>query len=598
MPAFVYENTTDTITHRGVTLKFTQKGGNSHGIGTKVTLKFGDNEVRYGENFVSRGFQSSVPSGLHFGVGNVKKIDSVSVTWPNGKTSIFTDLQTNKIHSLINPEKSENSAAISKPKLKKSLLKEISPLFNFEHKENAYVDFNNERLLTQMYSNEGPAFATSDINQDGKYDFFIGGAKNQTATLFMSSTNGYEVNTSPFEYEIASEDVAAVFFDADNDGDEDLYVCHGGKAFSPYSAALHDAFYINKNGTLVKKIQPNLPIPISSSVARPSDYDNDGDLDLFIGERYKTNLYGLPTSGYILENDGLGNFKSIEKSNLKDIGMITDAAWHDFNNDGWQDLIVLGEWMPLKIYINQKGTLVDQSTSFNLTGTSGLWTALELVDIDGDGDQDIIAGNIGRNNFFEPEMRMYIADFDGNGFKEQITCKKKDGKYYPIVDKDELISQIPSLKKKLLYYKDYAKADMNTIFSEETLKKTLIVDLKILESNVFINHENRFTPYKLPNEIQYAPSYAITTTDLNQDGYMDMFFGGNQHLVKPQFGQYDASMGWAIFGPYSKKNEEMEVTSLKIKGQIRDLKWINQNNKKILIATLNDEKTGFYVYEE
>ncbi len=599
MPSFIYENTTDTLTHRSLSLKLSQKNKNTSAIGVKAVLKYADDKMIYVENYTSRGFQSSVPSRIHFGLGNTKIIDSLWLKWPDGTTTVLSNLRTNKTYNIEHSNEVDNGNANLKNIVKKSIVKDIDPLFNFTHRENNYIDFNNERLLTQMYSNDGPALASDDINKDGIVDFFVGGAKHQSGKLFISSGNGYTEISKPFINEINSEDVDAIFLDGDNDGDMDLYVCHGGKAFSPYSLALNDSYYINQNNTFIKATNsPSFPITISSSVVKAADYDNDGDLDLFVGERYKTNIYGQPGSGYILENDGQGNFNTSKNNILENIGMITDASWTDINNDGWQDLIVLGEWMPVKIYINTNSKLVDKSDSYDLTNTSGLWSSMELVDIDGDGDQDIVAGNIGLNSFFEENMRMYVSDFDGNGFKEQIICKKGVDGYYPIVDKDELISQIPSLKKKLLYYKDYAKANMQSIFSEEALNKAYFIDLKVLKSTIFFNEKGIFVPEKLPNEIQYAPVYSISSTDLNEDGYVDLFFGGNQYLVKPQFGSYDASKGWALFGPYSSSKEKSKVYSLDIKGQIRNLKWINYNHKKILIALINNEKTVFKTYIE
>ncbi|NNE75682.1 MAG: VCBS repeat-containing protein, partial [Pricia sp.] len=559
-------------------------------------ILYGDEKKSYGENFVSRGFQSSVQHGLHFGVGDNQKIDSLKITWPDGENSVLTNLSTNKTYTLQPPEERDTILTRS-GSVSEKWLKEIYPLFNFQHKENGYLDFNNERLLTQVYSNEGPAFAIKDINDDGRMDFFLGGAKNQSGSLFISSSNGYREESTPFENEIGSEDTDAVFFDGDNDGDIDLYVCHGGRAFSPYSTALNDTYYSNENGSFIKKeIQPAFPIAISSSVAKPSDYDNDGDLDLFVGERYKTHIYGLPESGYLLENDGKGNFKTVESKTLADIGMITDAAWSDLNDDGSQDLIIVGEWMDIRVFLNQKGTFTEATASFGLDNTSGLWNALEIADLDNDGDEDFIVGNHGLNTFFETEMRMYIADFDGNGFQEQLICKHKDGKYYPIVEKDELVAQIPSLKKKLLYYKDYAQADMHSIFSEEIIKNTPYFDLNILETTAFLNENGKFIPMKLPSELQYAPIYAIAASDIDEDGHIDLFFGGNQYFVKPQFGRYDASMGWAIFGPFL-NHQKAEVMALGIKGQIRSLRWIDQGNEKILVAPINDEKTKFYVFK-
>ncbi|WP_273568198.1 FG-GAP-like repeat-containing protein [Maribacter halichondriae] len=592
MPSFIYENKTDTLTHRGTTLKFIQQGKNTNAIGVKAKIKYGD-YVAYGENFASRGFQSSVANGIHFGVGKTQTIDTLWITWPDGTTSYKTNLATNQVH--IVQKLGSIPQSVSESALTKSSVAEpISSLFDFGHDENEYIDFNNERLLPQMFSNEGPALASGDINNDGVPDFFIGGAKNQSGALFISSGESYSEITAPFYGDIGSEDTDALFFDGDNDGDLDLYVCHGGKAFSPYSTALNDSFYENDDGNFSKvKSTLGMSAPISSSVVKAEDYDQDGDLDLFVGERYKPNLYGQPGSGFLLENDGKGNFAPIKNVALVNIGMITDAHWADINNDGWHDLILVGEWMGIKIFINTAGELTDKSENFGLGDTSGLWTALEVSDVDGDGDEDLIAGNLGLNNFFEPDMRMYISDFDGNGFQEQIICKKKDSKYYPIVDKDELISQIPALKKKLLYYKDYAQADMQSIFSTQVLEKASVLNIKILESSVFYNKEGKFVRQGLPHEIQYAPVYEIVANDIDADGNLDLLFGGNQHSVKPQFGRYDASKGWAIFGPHL-KDDVQSVKNLGIEGQIRGIKCVDYKGQKIILVARNNDKTVFY----
>jgi len=599
MPSFIYENKTDTLKSRSIRLKFLQNNKNVFGIATKATIKYGTNKMSYGENYNSRGFQSSVANGIHFGVGNTKFIDSLFVTWPDGTTSVMSNLTTNKIHDIEYPMLIDSIHKKSNLVLDKSILKKETPLFNFIHKENNYIDFNKERLLPQMYSNEGPCLASADINNDKITDYFIGGAKGQSGRLFISTPTSFKEIILPFNDAINSEDTDATFFDGDDDGDLDLYVCHGGRAYSQVSSALNDTYYINNNGTYEKSTKSlKLPKTISSSVVKPIDFDNDGDLDLFLGERYKTNLYGQPCTGYILENDGKGNFQNVENNDLENIGMITSASWVDINNDGWQDLIVSGEWMSIKIFINEKGKLADKTDNYGMQNSCGLWSAMEIIDVDNDGDLDIIAGNIGLNNFFESDMRMYIHDFDNNGFKEQLICKKKDGKYYPIVDKDELISQIPSLKKKLLYYKDYAKANIRSIFSEELLKQAHFIDLKMLKSTVFLNENNKFVPQGLPNEIQYSPIYAISANDINEDGYVDLFFGGNQYLVKPKFGRYDASMGWALFGSKTTDISTSKPVSLNIKGQIRDLKWVKYNNNKLLIAIINNERAGFYAIKE
>jgi hypothetical protein len=595
MPSFLYENTTDTLTHRSLKINLLNPETKSPVIGAKVRLKIGDTIVGYGENFVSRGFQSSVPYGLHFGLGTSKKVDSLRVTWPNGATSILSNLQSNTTIDVLQPAVKdkllsiENTVATNQP-----ILVPSKPLFSFEHQENNYIDFDNERLLSGMSSNEGPAMAVADINGDDRPDIFMGGAKHQSGSLFLSTPSGYQEIQTPFSQEKEAEDTDALLFDVDNDGDLDLYVSHGGKAFSSYSIALHDVLYTNTGtGTFIKSAMA-LPFlaPISSSVVTAADYDQDGDIDLFVGERYKTNVYGSPGNGYLLKNKGDGSFTIADTPFLKDLGMITKAQWGDLNGDGWQDLVVLGEWMPIKVFLNQKGILTDKSESFGLTNTSGLWTALHLADVDSDGDLDIVAGNRGRNTFYTEGMKMFISDFDGNGFQEQIICQKRNNKYFPIADKDELVSQLPVLKKKLLYYADYAKADMGLMFSPEQLDTALKLELEHIASTLFINNGDTFIAHELPAELQYAPIYAISSKDVNKDGHTDLFFGGNQFLMKPQFGRYDASKGWAIFGPYSK--EKKKVVTLSIDGQVRKLAWIKDNKKDILIVGKNNEKTSFY----
>ncbi|PKA98833.1 VCBS repeat protein [Flavobacteriaceae bacterium MAR_2009_75] len=592
MPSYVYENTTDTLTRRSIQLSLAQEGNNSKSIGAKTTIFYGKDQKSYADNFVSRGFQSSVTSKIHFGVGKFEKIDSLQIEWPDGTFQTIKDLSTNQIHHFEHPNLI-NTSKSPLAKIDGKIIQKVSPLFNFIHEENRFQDFNNERLLPQMFSNEGPAFATADLNGDDIPDYYIGGAKGQTGQLFLSQINGYRTVESPFEVDKNSEDTAASFFDGDGDGDLDLYVAHGGRAFSPYSTDLNDSYYENKGGSFTKyKSALSFPITISSSTVQAEDFDNDGDIDLFVGERYYTNTYGLPGSGYILENDGSGTF-AVGQS-LENIGMITGAVWLDVNSDERKDLIISGEWMPLKVFINYKDKFKDESESYGLKNTHGLWNTLEIADVDGDGDYDLVAGNFGTNNFYEKNMRMFVHDFDGNGFKEQIICKLKDGLYYPIVDKDELISQMPSLKKKLLYYKDYAKADITSLFSNKVLQDALKLDLKLLRTSIFLNEKNKFVIQDLPDEIQYAPVYTITKEDIDEDGNIDLFFGGNQYYVKPQFGRYDASTGWGIFGPVL----ENKVIPLRIKGQIRNLKWSKINNEQILVATINNDSTTFYRFKK
>lgn len=596
MPSFIYENTTDTLTHRSISLQLKQKDKNTKALGAKAIIKY-DDQYLIRENFTSKGFQSSIPSTLHFGVDSAKQIDSLWVIWPDSLITVMTNLKTNSSYIISKDTATkEQNSKLEDIFLTKSSLTKTNSFFNFEHKENTSIDFNKERLLTQMYSNEGPAYATADINDDGIADFFIGGAKHQSGRIYISSKNGtYKEITSPFELNSTSEDTDAIFFDADNDGDKDLYVCHGGKSFSAFSEELNDIVYINEKGAFHKaKQQPSFSSSICSSVVISEDYDQDGDIDLFVGERFKINTYGLPGSGYLLTNDGAGNFEVLQPESLSNIGMITDAVWSDINNDGHSDLVLAGEWMPIKIYLNQKGHFVDKTSEYGLDQTNGLWNTIEIKDLDNNGSKDIIAGNLGRNTFFKEPMRMYVSDFDNNGFKEQIVCQEINDLYYPIVDKDELISQIPSLKKKLVYYKDYAKADITAIFDKAKLDQAQTFELNMLETGIFSQSNNNFSFTPLPNEIQGSSTYAILAKDFNKDGATDLIFGGNQFLVKPQFGSYDGSQAWVIFGN-PKDSNDVTCEPLYIKGQIRHLDWINNNT---LIVLKNNEKATFYTFNE
>lgn len=595
MPSFIYENKTDSTKNKSIKIRFKGKYKNTFSIGAKVTIYYNNGQKSMSENYPSKGFESSIAPELIIGVGNTNKIDSLITQWPDNSLSKLKNLATNKTY-IIEQVESKDSIKTIKENYNLTFNK-IEPLFNFKHQENNYIDFKKEQLLDKMTNNEGPALATADINSDGIIDFYLGGAKNQSGELFLSNRNGtFSSYKTPFILDKNSEDVSAHFFDSDNDGDLDLYVCSGGKAFSQFDFNLEDRLYINSNSTFTKSAN-TLPFPkkISTATASAIDYDLDGDLDLFVGERYNPEIYGVPGAGYILTNDGNNKFSLSTQNELENIGMITKAEWADINNDKWPDLILVGEWMSIKLFINEKGKLIDKTKSYNLNNTEGLWTSLKLDDIDNDGDLDIIAGNIGENLFYKKGTTMFVNDFDNNGRKEQIICQKINEKYYPILEKDELLSQLPSLKRKFLYYKDYANADMSIIFSPEMLKTSLKTEINQTFSGIFINDNKAFSPLKLPPEIQYSNVYAIDVFDIDKDGVKDILLGGNQHLIKPQFGRLDASKGWIVYGKKTKEQYGFKnVNSLNIQGQIRDLKIIELKEKSILVTNLNNNYLSFY----
>jgi len=596
MPALVYKNNSNIDENKSISFELIGKEKNKNAVGSKIIIKYANNKQSMIENFPSRGFQSSIPNRLHFGVGNVKEIDSAIIYWPNNKVSYHTNLETNKTHKIKQEESKYEYFDIANYSDLNLKLNEIE-LFNFKHNENKFIDFNKERLLTQMYSNEGPALASGDINNDGVIDFFIGGAKGESSAIFVSIDNKYEKIIDPFSKKSAAEDVVADFFDSDNDGDLDLYVGSGGKAFSMYNQNLNDRLYINDGeGKFVLSTSSfEFENPISTGAVAIDDYNNDGLLDLFIGERFNPDLYGIPVSGHLFENKGGNKFIKVEQKDLKELGLIKSAGWTNLNNDEFPDLIVAGEWMPIKIFINKNGVLKDYTKEFGLSNSNGMWNKIDIIDIDKDGDMDILAGNLGTNNFFSPNMKLYINDFDKNGFYEQILCEKIGNSYFPILDKDDLINQMPSLKKQLFYYKDYSDASIDKIFSPDLLNKSTVLDIKTLESAIYINNNGKFNKISLPSEINYSPVFDIINYQPSDKNITKLIFGGNQYLVKPQFGRHDSSKGWII--DVKKDRDELSFTNLKslnIEGQIRKFELISLGKEKILITGINNKTVKFY----
>ncbi|NNC49218.1 MAG: VCBS repeat-containing protein [Flaviramulus sp.] len=596
MPAFVYENKLDSSVQKSIGIKLHGGEKNTFAIGTKAEIYYENNQYSVLENYPSRGFQSSVSPNLIFGVNSNDNIDSLIISWPNGVKSKLNNLKTNHSYTFnqLEADSLVTNTSVNILKYNNSLI-ETNDLFRFSHKENNSVDFNREQLLPEMYSNEGPNITSTDINNDGLSDFYVGGAKGQTGVLFVSQDNGlYKEITKPFALNAKSEDTDAAFFDSDNDGDLDLYVTSGGKSFSKYDFALSDRLYINDGNQNFTLSQNSLKfsVPISTSTVSIYDFDQDGDDDIFIGERFKVETYGIPGSGLILENKGNNIFEITEPAELKNIGLITDSFWADMNNDGVKDLIISGEWMPISIFINTNGRLSNQTEAYGLSQTSGFWKTIKVADVNNDEALDIIAGNKGENSFFKKDTRMYISDFDNNGAVEQIICHKKGDKYYPIVDRDELVSQLAGLKPKLLFYKDYANANMESIFTKEQLDKSIILDVKMVNSTLFVNKNNTFIAQKLPNEIQYSNVEAIELFDVNNDGNLDVFFGGNQYLIKPQFGIQDASEGWLLYGDY--KQEYKKIIPLNLKGQIRDFEISKIGDKTYLFVSFNNDRLKCY----
>lgn len=586
--AFVYENRSERLGHHflAVELKGTDK--NRFAIGAKVQVYLSDGSAMMAEQYPSRGFESSVPNRLHFGLGNRTDIDSLEVIWPNRMRSVHTIQAIDEILTIDYNSSEVKPISSNKADLDILLSTDLSQKgINYQHQENRYIDFDAERMLPQYFSNEGPAMEIADLNGDGLDDIFLGGAKGQSAELYLSSSSGYSKITEPFEAHKNSEDVQALFFDADGDGDQDLYVASGGRAFSQISTDLKDRLYLNTgSGVFEYSKAATLPMFSTGAVAA-ADVDLDGDLDLWVANRFDTRTYGLPVNSSLLINNGSGEFTPIETEVFNHLGMVTTAVFADMNSDQRPDLIVGGEWMPITVFYNTaSGWIKSEDHHF----ASGMWRSITTLDLNDDGLIDIVAGNAGRNGFYRPKMRVYVNDFDRNGRIEQIYAYEVNGDYYPVHDKDELIKQLPGLKKKLLYYADYATASMSDLFSEELLSSALVLELDTTDSMIFLSSEEGYESIPLKDEAQYSSVYAIEKAAQSSTS-ATLYLGGNQYGFKPQYGAYDASSGWRLDLNYESELTQ-QIRPLNISGQIRQLRVIKADSAQdslILIAAINNQ---------
>lgn len=602
MRSFLYKNTVIEKTGAHfLTVDLEGTLSNRKALGAKVKLYI-ENQCQTSEVMATRGFQSAVTPTLHFGLGKAKSIDSLVINWPDQKSS-----------KIINPKINEKLVVryteVDKYIQKKVIKKEETQNFRFakkelavKHVENNFNDFNKDGMLFEMKSTEGPKLAVGDIDGDGYEDFYLGGARDQEGQLLLGSANGFQrKNTGVFKADARCEDSSALFFDADSDGDLDLYVCSGGNEFPSSSSALSDRLYFNNGKGDFTKAEQLLPTTAfeSTSVVKAIDFDADGDLDLFVGVRLKDRNYGIPQNGYILINDGKGIFINKTASvapDLNNIGLITDAQWADINGDQQPDLIVVGEWMAPQVFINSGGVLKKQNTKEFDEQYSGWYYSILAVDIENDGDLDFILGNHGLNSRFkaskEEPILCYINDFDKNGTVEQVLCTYNEGNSYPFALRHDLTSQLPYLNKKYLQYEDYKLQTITDIFTEQQLETAVLNKVAYLKSAVMVNDGlGNFEFRALPKEAQTAPIYAITTDDFNRDGIKDILLAGNLHEVKPEVGRYDANYGTCILGSSSGDFEFVtnQEVQLFLTGQIRDLKAIySKAGRQYLVAKNNE----------
>ncbi len=605
MKAFVFRNESDKLdsANSWLKVKLIGTGGNTFAIGARVIAKANGENIAI-EQMPTRGYQSTMDHTINIGLGKIPVLDSLIVIWPDGRMTLQLNVAANQAIELKNDQAGDAFSFL--PKTPEPLFiadARSEKAIDYRHIENEYSDFARDKLLFHMISTEGPAMCVGDVNGDGLEDIFAGGAKDAAGSLFLQDKKGgfNKSNQKVFEVDALCEDVDARFFDADNDSDLDLYVVSGSNELPNSSTGLIDRLYFNDgkgNFTKSDQILPSFNFE-STSCVRPCDFDRDGDLDLFVGGRSKPFFYGLAADGFILENDGKGKYTDVTTKvaqGLKQVGMITDAAWADIDTDGDQDLILVGEWMPITIFINEKGNLTNKTKEFGLDKSTGWWTSLAAADLDKDGDIDLVGGNHGINTVFkgtesEP-VTMYVNDFDLNGSVEQVLCVYKNGISYPHILKHDLVRQLPGLSAKYMNYKRFINQTIDSIFTPSQLENASILQASQLKTSLVINQGNgRFIVEPLPPEAQVSPVYAILVDDFDGDGISDILFGGNLYNAKPETGRYDASYGTFLKGMGNMQFRAVPAREIgfNVIGEIREMTFINiSGKKKIAIARNND----------
>ena len=583
-----------------INFEFKGNGANKNGIGASIKLYFPKGVITL-ENYPVRGYQSSMLTPLHTGLAS-PQIDSAIVTWPDGNTQLLKDLKINGSNIIayqtgIKKAENKSGQTIFTAAVNTLPYTNVSPDVN---------DFKVQPLMPNMISYNGPHTAKADVNGDGLEDIFICGAQDQAGKLFIQKADGSFVENaqSEIEKDAASEDVDAIFFDADKDGDPDLYVVSGGYNFNDGDAALQDRLYLNVNGNF--RNLNSLPAEtLSGSCVRAADIDNDGDLDLFVGSRVVPGRYPEAPENLLFINDGKGEFSKASgtmSDGLKSIGMVTDAVWYDADNDGKKDLIVCGEWMRIHVFINKDGKLEEMSDKYFPDALKGWWNKMQFADMDGDGDLDMIAGNWGLNSPIKVSKNepatLYYGDFDNNGSIDPLICYYIQAKSYPMASRDEMTDQIVSLRQKFPTYTSYSNTTLQDILSDEQLKSANKLEADYFETTYFENEKGIFKAKKLPVEANFFPVYAIVTGDFDHDGKQDIILGGNTEHARIKIGKIDAGYGMLLKGDGKGNFEYVPQlkSGLEVKGCIRDIIKTGDKKGEKLIFAINNQAPIIYSY--